>query len=74
MKVLEVNAVYGHGSTGTIVRDIEQMCLDNGKVAVLNRCDFVYVQYHQSSFIAVSEEDRRILFQPGILRIKIIPS
>ena len=30
MKVLEVNAVYGHGSTGTIVRDIEQMCLDNG--------------------------------------------
>lgn len=48
--------------------------LENGKVAVLNRCDFVYVQYHQSSFTSVSEEDKRILFQPGILRIKIIPS
>ena len=30
MKVLEINAVYGHGSTGTIVRDIEHMCLSNG--------------------------------------------
>ena len=26
MKVLQINAVYGHGSTGTIVRDIEQLC------------------------------------------------
>ena len=26
MKVLQINAVYGHGSTGVIVRDIEQMC------------------------------------------------
>ncbi len=26
MRVLQINAVYGHGSTGVIVRDIEQMC------------------------------------------------
>ena len=30
MKVLQINAVYGHGSTGTIVRDIEQLCEQNG--------------------------------------------
>lgn len=48
--------------------------LGNGKVTVLNRCDFVYVQYSNSSFTSVSDEDKRILFQPGILRIKIIPS
>lgn len=26
MKVLQINAVYGHGSTGVITRDIEQLC------------------------------------------------
>lgn len=26
MKVLQINAVYGHGSTGVIIRDIEQLC------------------------------------------------
>ena len=30
MKVLQINAVYGYSSTGVIVRDIQQMCLDNG--------------------------------------------
>ena len=30
MKVLQINAVYGHGSTGTIVRDIEQLCSAKG--------------------------------------------
>ena len=30
MKVLQINAVYGHGSTGTIVRDIEQLCHAEG--------------------------------------------
>ena len=30
MKVLEINAVYGFGSTGTIVRDIRTLCLENG--------------------------------------------
>ena len=29
-KVLQINAVYGHGSTGTIVRDIEQLCIQTG--------------------------------------------
>ena len=26
MKVIQINAVYGHGSTGVITRDIEQLC------------------------------------------------
>lgn len=30
MKVLQINAVYGHRSTGTIVRDIEHACYESG--------------------------------------------
>ena len=30
MKVLQINAVYGQGSTGTIVRDIEHRCEQSG--------------------------------------------
>lgn len=30
MRVLQINAVYGHGSTGTIVRDIEYLCEQSG--------------------------------------------
>lgn len=30
MKVLQINAVYGYGSTGVIVRDIHEMCLKTG--------------------------------------------
>lgn len=30
MKILQINAVYGHGSTGIIVRDLEQICEDRG--------------------------------------------
>lgn len=30
MKVLQINAVYGHGSTGVIVRDLESTCVENG--------------------------------------------
>jgi len=30
MKILQINAVYGSGSTGVIVHDIEQMCECNG--------------------------------------------
>lgn len=30
MRVLQINAVYGHGSTGTIVRDLENLCYDEG--------------------------------------------
>lgn len=29
MKIVQINAVYGHGSTGTIVKNIEQLCLSN---------------------------------------------
>ncbi len=30
MKVLQINAVYGVGSTGVIVRDIHELCLEKG--------------------------------------------
>ena len=30
MKVLQINAVYGHGSTGTIVRDLTHLCEEFG--------------------------------------------
>lgn len=30
MRVLQINAVYGQGSTGTIVRDIEHLCIQTG--------------------------------------------
>ena len=30
MKILQINAVYGRGSTGTIVRDIEHLCEESG--------------------------------------------
>lgn len=30
IKVLQINAVYGNGSTGTIVRDLEQICEESG--------------------------------------------
>ena len=30
MKVLEINAVYGFGSTGTIVQDIQNYCEKEG--------------------------------------------
>ena len=31
MKVIQINAVYGFGSTGIIVRDIDQMLKQNGE-------------------------------------------
>src|SRR5574344_1682742 len=30
MRIIQINAVYGQGSTGTIVRDIEHLCFDSG--------------------------------------------
>lgn len=30
MKVLQINAIYGYGSTGVITKAIQQCCLDNG--------------------------------------------
>ncbi len=30
MKLLQINAVYGNGSTGVIVKDIHEICLKNG--------------------------------------------
>ena len=30
MRILQINAVYGVGSTGVIVRDIHELCLEKG--------------------------------------------
>lgn len=47
--------------------------LENGRVAILNRCDFVYVQYNKSSFNSFTDEEKKILFQPGISKILLLP-
>lgn len=41
IKILQINATYGDGSTGTIVKDIHEMCLESGMEA--------YVVYASSS-------------------------
>lgn len=30
MKIIQINACYGYGSTGTIVRDLQDICITNG--------------------------------------------
>ena len=30
MKIVQINAVYGYGSTGVIVKDIQSACLSEG--------------------------------------------
>ena len=39
MNVLQINAAYGHGSTGVIVRDIEKACEDAGIECFIASCD-----------------------------------
>ncbi len=42
MKVLQVNAIYGSGSTGVIVEDIHKLCLESGITS--------YVAYSNSNY------------------------
>ena len=48
--------------------------IGNGMIAILNRCDFVYVQYDHSSCANLSAENKKILFQPAIGSIELAPS
>lgn len=47
--------------------------INRGKVAILNRCDFVYVQYGQSSCSSMSEDDKSILFLPEFFMTRLAP-
>lgn len=47
MKVLLINATYGNGSTGTIVKDIQELCLKNG---VECRTAYAYTSVPENTF------------------------
>ena len=40
--------------------------IGNGKIAILNRCDFVYVKYDHSSCATIADADKKIIFQAPI--------
>ncbi len=46
----------------------------NGNIAILNRCDFVYVQYNHSTCATMKMEDKKILFQTAIGIVELTPS
>lgn len=48
--------------------------IGDGNVAVLNRCDFVYVQYGNSTCATMTEEDKAIIFLPEFYILKLAPS
>ena len=52
--------------------DITMRYLGNSSVAVINRCDFVYVQYNKSSCTSMTEVEKMFLFN-GILHIQLAP-
>jgi len=43
------------------------------KIAILNRCDFVYVQYGSSTCASMTEEEKSILFLPEFKMMKLNP-
>ena len=52
--------------------DITIRYLENSSVAMINRCDFVYVQYDKSSCTSMTEVEKMFLFN-GILHIQLAP-
>lgn len=54
--------------------DITMHFLGSGKVALVNRSDFVYVQYQNSSSATIPEKEKLIIFRNGIAAIKIVPN
>lgn len=53
--------------------DITFRYLRTGSVALLNRSDFVYVQYPNSTCATMSDSDKRIIFNGGITAILLAP-
>lgn len=55
MKIVQINAVYGFGSTGTIVRDLQDVCSRNGidcVVAYSQSRGFVKNGYHMGNWLS----------------------
>ena len=55
MKIIQINAVYGFGSTGIIVRDLQDICYHNGIeciVAYSQSQDTVKNGYQLGNFIS----------------------
>jgi len=52
--------------------DITIRYLGNSSVAMINRCDFVYVHYNKSSCTSMTEVEKLFLFN-GILHIQLAP-
>lgn len=48
--------------------------IGTGMVAVLDRCDFVYVQYNNSTCATMSEQDKSILFLPEFKMCRLAPA
>lgn len=48
--------------------------IGDGDIAVLNRCDFVYVQYGQSTCATMSEDDKSIIFLPELFMVRLAPA
>lgn len=48
--------------------------IEDGEIAVLNRCDFVYVQYGHSTCASMTDEEKSILFLPQLVMVKLAPS
>ena len=60
MKILHINAIYGYLSTGTIVRDIHELCLLNGIESSV-ACSKIFPGYENSDIYLIKNDifDRR---------------
>ena len=48
--------------------------ISNGKIAILNRCDFVYVQYEHSTCATMEEAEKNIIFKAAIGITELAPA
>lgn len=53
--------------------DITIRYLSDGCVAFLNRCDFLYIKYPDSTCATMSDRDKSIIFHSGITAIQLAP-
>ena len=55
MKILHINAIYGYLSTGTIVRDIHELCLLNGIESSV-ACSKIFPGYENSDIYLIKND------------------
>lgn len=48
--------------------------IGKGQIAILNRCDFVYVMYGHSTCATMSKEDKNLLFKAPVVMAELAPS